>query len=211
MPAEHLRTAAVIGEGDKRFDRLILALAGTEIAFQPPEGGDDGGRHAEVLFLAREGRLVLLHLRGPVGKTSAGQHLVGYFEEVLSEEALPAVDIDDALIEHQVGRSRRDGGLRNALGGRLLLEVGEPRLEGSGVAAVRLGEGPRRGPHQQHRQHSPSLSHRLHRHCPRWFYHALRARCPIPDAELRQGTSCSCAGRFLLVQWQLAYSDRGLA
>jgi hypothetical protein len=39
----------------------------------------------------------------------------------------------------------------------------------------------------------------------------LRARFPIPDAELRQGTSCSCAGRFLLVQWQLAYSDRGLA
>jgi len=44
--------------------------------------------------------LVLLHLRGPVGQASAGQHLVGYFEEVLGEEALPAVDIDDALIEH---------------------------------------------------------------------------------------------------------------
>ena len=100
MPAEHLRTAAVVGEGGKRFDRLVLALAGAEIAFQPPEGGDDGGRHAEVLFLAREGRLVLLHLGGPVGETSAGQHLVGNFEEVLGEESLPTVDIDDALIEH---------------------------------------------------------------------------------------------------------------
>jgi hypothetical protein len=49
----------------------------------------------------------------PVRKPSAGQHLVGNLQEVLGEEALPAVDIDDALIEHQVGRRGRDRGLGN--------------------------------------------------------------------------------------------------
>src|SRR5262245_57390485 len=94
----------------------------------------------------------------PLGEASAATHRVGNFEEVLSEEALPAVDIDDALIEHQIGRSRRDRGLRNAFGCRFLLEVGEPRLEGGGVAAIGLTERRRRGSYQQHRQHSPSFS-----------------------------------------------------
>ena len=108
MTAEHVRAAAIVSEGDKRFDRLVLALAGTEVAFQPPERGDDGSRHAEILVLARKGRLVLLHLRDSVRNAAAGQHLVGDFQEILGEEALPAIDIDDALIEHQVRGRRRD-------------------------------------------------------------------------------------------------------
>ena len=69
-------------------------------------------------ILAREHRLVLLDLGGAARKPSAGQHLVGHFEEGLREEALAAVDVDDALVEDQVGRGGVDGRLRDALGQR---------------------------------------------------------------------------------------------
>src|SRR4029434_1951126 len=61
MAAEHLRASAVVSERDKRLDGVVLALACAEVALQPPERGDDGGRHTEVLFLARKDRLMLLH------------------------------------------------------------------------------------------------------------------------------------------------------
>ena len=66
-----------------------------------------GGRDAEFLLFAREQRLVLLDLAAPPGQAAACQHLVGNFDEVLREETLSAIDIDDALVEHQVGRGRR--------------------------------------------------------------------------------------------------------
>src|SRR5262249_23592747 len=136
MSAEHLRAAAIVGEGGQRFDGLVLALPSAEVAFQSPERRNDGSRHAEVLLLASKRRLMLLYVRRAAGQTPAREHLVGDFEEVLGEEALPTVDIDDALIEHEVRRGRSEGRLRNALGRRFLFEIGEPRLEGAGVAAI---------------------------------------------------------------------------
>jgi hypothetical protein len=43
----------------------------------------------------------------PFRQPSARQHLVRHFEEVLREEALSAVDVDDALIEDEIGRGGR--------------------------------------------------------------------------------------------------------
>ena len=115
VAAEHVGAAAVIGERGQRLDRLVLALAGAEIALQAPEGRDDGGRNAELLVFAREQCLVLLDLGGAAGAGVRRQHLVGNFKEGLREEALSAVDIDDALVEHEVGRGGRDARLARCL------------------------------------------------------------------------------------------------
>ena len=191
VPAEHVRAAAVIGERHQRFDRVVLALAGAEIAFQSPERGDHGGRHAEVLLLPRKQGLVLLDLGGAARQPPARQHLVGNLEEVLRKEFLSAVDADDALIEHQVGRGRRDGGLRDARGRRLALEGGEPRLERCRVAAIRLAECRRRRADEQRRQRSPNPLHRLHRHGPFW---------PPILAGRSAGSSCRALATALLAR-----------
>ena len=115
MAAEHVRAAAIVGQRRDRVDRMILALAGAEVALQSPECRDHRRRHAVVLHLALEQRPVLLDLVGAAGEASARQHLVGHFEEGLREEASAAVDIDDALIEHEIGRRGGDRGRRNAL------------------------------------------------------------------------------------------------
>ena len=209
--AEHVRAAAVIGERRQRFDRVVLALAGAEIAFQSPERGDHGGRHAEVLLLPRKQGLVLLDLGGAARQPPARQHLVGNLEEVLRKEFLSAVDADDALIEHQVGRGRRDGGLRDARGRRLALEGGEPRLERCRVAAIRSGRMPPSARRcQQRRQRSPNP-------CIACIV-MVRFWPPTPGRPIGRpilprfgyGTSCSWSGN-LLVEWQLAYPDRGSA
>src|ERR1700686_231827 len=136
MAAEHVAAAAVIGQRRERLERLVLALARAEIALQAPERGDDRGRHAEFLLLARKDRLVLLDLGRTLLQPVGSQHLVGEFEKVLREEALPAVDADDALVEHQIGRSGVDRGGRDALGGGFLLEIGKPAVEAASVAAI---------------------------------------------------------------------------
>ena len=159
MTAEHVGAAAIIGQRGERFDRMILALAGAEIALQSPEGRDHRGRDAKVLVFAREQRLVLLDLRSAAGQAPAGQHLVGDLEEVLREELLAAVDVDDALVEHEIGRSGGDCGRRNSLGERLLLEGGEPRVEAAGVATIGLGQCRGRHADQQRRQQGRSPSH----------------------------------------------------
>jgi hypothetical protein len=130
----------------------------------------------------------------------ARQHLVGNLQEVLGEEALPAVDIDDALIEHQIGRRGRDRGRGDPLGGCFLLEGGEPRLEGAGVAAVCLAECRRGSNHQQHRQECPRPPLRLDRHVP--ASPRFRAACPTDLAVLWRWC-------FLLVERQLAYPNGG--
>src|SRR6185503_18910051 len=89
MSAEHVGAAAVIGQRCERFERLVLALAAAKIALQAPERGDDRGRHAEVLVFARKYRLVLFHLCGAIGQTSACEHLVGHLQEILRKESLP--------------------------------------------------------------------------------------------------------------------------
>src|SRR5262249_59982268 len=106
MAAEHVGAPAVVGERRQRFDGMVFALAGAEIALQSPERGDHRGGHAELLFLAREQRLMLLDLRRTAREASrTREHLVGHFQEVLREEALSTIDIDDALIENEIGRS----------------------------------------------------------------------------------------------------------
>jgi len=103
MTPEHVRAPAVIGERGQRFDRLVLALPGAEIAFQSPECGDHRSWDAELLLFASKQCLILLDVRDAAGQASVAQHLVGYLNEVLGEETLAAVDIDDALIEHEIG------------------------------------------------------------------------------------------------------------
>ena len=126
---------------------MVLALAGAEVAFEAPERRDHRCRYAEFLFLAIEQRPVLLDLVGATWQASARQHLVGHLQEGLREEALPPVDVDDALVEHKVRRRSVDRLLRDALCPRLALEVGEPAAEVGGVAAVGLGQG-RRARHE---------------------------------------------------------------
>ena len=58
---------------------------------------------------------------------------------VWREDALAAVDIDDALVVSEVRRGRGDRALRNALRQRLALEIGEPLIEGPAGAAWRGG------------------------------------------------------------------------
>ena len=195
MAAEHVAAPAVIGQRRQRLERLVLALAGAEIALQPPERGDDRGRHAVILLLAGEDRLEFLDLGHARGQPGAGQHLVGEFEEVLREEALPPVDADDALVEHQIGRCRVEGGGRDALGQGLLLEVGEPAVEVAGIAAIGvLGEGGGRRQGQKSRDQSrheagagrPSHAGPAGNHVSHWI-----VRCLWMILSLRKGPPAS--------------------
>ena len=200
MAAEHLRAAAVVGERRQRLDRLVLALAAAEIALESPERGDHRRRHAEFLFLAREQRLVLLDLGGAVREPSAGQHLVGDLQEVLGEEALPAVDIDDALIEHQIGRGGGDRGLAKCPGPRLLLEGGEPRLEGCRCC----GSSPGRMPSPEQPPAAPPVVPPVRRIA--WFVMYRPRRVSGQPARLvspcfGDGASCSWNGNSPILWW----------
>src|SRR6185295_11078153 len=104
---------------------------------------------------------MLLHLGGAAGEAAARQHLGGNFKKVLGEEFLAAVDIEDALLEHEIGRGRIDGGLRDALRERVLLELREPWLELAGIAAVGLR--PCRARRADERRRQQSSSYRPHR------------------------------------------------
>jgi hypothetical protein len=53
-------------DGSNCTPRQAASLTIMKLSLQPPEGGDHGGGHAELLFLAREQRLVHLHLGGAV-------------------------------------------------------------------------------------------------------------------------------------------------
>src|SRR5262245_62250210 len=79
---------------------MVLALAGAEVAFEPPERGDHRCRHAEFLLLAIEQHPVLLDLGSTAREPPACQHLVGHLQEGLRKETLPAVDVDDRSEEH---------------------------------------------------------------------------------------------------------------
>ncbi len=152
MAAEHLGAPAIIGERHQRTDRVILAHVGAEIAFEPPEGGGHRGRNAVLLLGTIEDRLVFMDfgcaLLQPVGR----QHLAREFEEALGEDALAAVDVDDALVVDEVGRRSVDSAPRNALGCGLGLEAAEPAVEAAGSAAVGCrGSG---GCHEQGRRES---------------------------------------------------------
>ena len=188
MPAKHVRTPAVVGQRRQRFDRLILALPGAEIALQAPKSRDDRGRHAELILFASKQRLVFFDLRGAVGQTAVAQHLVGHLDKILREESLTSIDVDDALIEHKIRRSRRNGGLRNALGESFFFEISEPGFEAAGVAAVRLAQSRCRKRRQQGCGKGESSSHSLDRH-----YHPsqLPVRCVSRLRAFRGRTACS--------------------
>ena len=120
---------------------MVFTLACTEVALQTPERGDHRRRHPELLLLAIEQGPVLLDLGHSAREPPARQHLAGHLLEGLREEALPPVDVDDALVEHQVGRGSLQGAWRNALRQCIALEIGEPTAEVGGISAVGLGQG----------------------------------------------------------------------
>ena len=128
MAAEHVRAPAVIGKRGERADRIVLAHAGAEIAFETPKAGDHRGGHAILLLGAVEHRLVFAHLCLPLLQPGGGHELAGEFQKAQRKDALAAVDIDDALVINQVGRRRRDGAARDALRQGLGLEAREPGL-----------------------------------------------------------------------------------
>src|SRR5205823_11232505 len=102
VAAEHVRAAAVERQGCDRLDRVILALAGTEVAFEAPERRDDRSRDPKFLFLTGKQSLVLLDLCNAVRDAATAEHLVRHFQERLRKETLAAVDIDDSLVEDHV-------------------------------------------------------------------------------------------------------------
>src|SRR5436190_9103702 len=73
-------------------------------------------------------------------------HAAGELGEDLSEHALAAVAVDDALVVDEVGRSRRQRPLRYAFAHRALLEIGQKPVERgaamTGRSARRGGGGP---------------------------------------------------------------------
>ncbi len=100
---ETFGAAAVIGQRNQRTQRRQVAHVGAEIAFQSPERGDDGRRHAVLLLGAGKGSrmrldrgLALLH---PI---DCG-HAPGELGEHLPEYALAAVAVDDSLVVNEVG------------------------------------------------------------------------------------------------------------
>ena len=66
-----------------------------------------------------------------------GGHAIAKFQECLSEHALTAIDIHDALVVGEIWRGGRDRLLRDALRHRLALEVGEPFVVRTAAAARR--------------------------------------------------------------------------
>src|SRR6202163_553191 len=137
MAAEHIRAAAVIGKRRQRREYFLLAEIGAEVALQPPEGGDHRRRHAELLIRAREHRAVLLDQLAASLDAIGRDHAVGEFDEGLVEDALAAVDVDDALVVDHLGRGRRKRPLRNAGAYRLAPELVEPAIEARAGAATR--------------------------------------------------------------------------
>ena len=142
---ETLAAAAVIGERHQRRQHRQVAHVGAEVALQSPERGDHGGRHAIFLLGARERRLILLDVRLAALHAVGRRHAPRELGKDLSEHALAAVAVDDALVVGEVGRGFRYRALRDALRDRLLLEIGEEALETravvAGGAAARGGGG----------------------------------------------------------------------
>ena len=58
--AEQLATAAIPGESQQRTQHWQVAHADAEVAFQRPEAGDDGARHAVLFFGAIKKGFVFL-------------------------------------------------------------------------------------------------------------------------------------------------------
>ncbi len=187
MLAEHVGAPAIEGERGQRFDRLVLPLARPEVALERPERGDNRGRYAEIFVFARKQRGVLLHLCLAALDPPA-QHLVRHLEEVLREEALAAIDVDDALIVDHVGRGRGQRGLRDALRQGFFLEGREPGVEIPGVAAIGLGERRRHCP----RQHRRSEHERRDG--------AARPHCSVPHDPLLSPKPCSARSPALLAR-----------
>ena len=95
-------------------------------------------------------RLALLH---PVGRG----HAAGKFGEHLTEHALAAITVDDALVVDEIGRGLADRALRNAIRKRLLLQLRQEAIEAGAVMATgrarndSAGSSRRRGKSGRHR------------------------------------------------------------
>src|SRR6202043_1814012 len=88
MTAEHLRTPAIIGEGRKRLDRIVLSLPGAKMILERPRGSYDRRGDAELLLFPREQRLMFFYLSHAGTRRDSCQHLAVNLDEVLIEEAL---------------------------------------------------------------------------------------------------------------------------
>ena len=108
---------------------MQIAHVGAEIAFQSPERGDHGGRHAIFLFRARKRRGIGLDLRLALLHPERRCHAAGELGECLAEHALAAVTVDDALVVDEVRRGFGHRALRHAGGDRLLFQVGKEAVE----------------------------------------------------------------------------------
>ena len=96
-----------------------------------------------MLFRARECRGVGLDPRLAVLHPGHRGHAAGEHREHLSEHALAAVAVDDALVVDEIRRGLRNRVLRNAGGGCLLFQIGEETIEAHAAVArsAALGEG----------------------------------------------------------------------
>ncbi len=134
---EALAAAAVISQGHQRGQHRQVAHVGAEVAFQSPERGNHGGRHAVVLLGAREGRGVGPDPRLPLLHAEGCRHAAGELGKNLPEHALAAVAIDDALLVDEVGLRLADRLLRHAFGDRALLQLGQEAFEARAIVAGR--------------------------------------------------------------------------
>jgi hypothetical protein len=116
---------------------VVIAHIGAEVAFQRPERDDHRGGHAVLLLDALEHLGIGLDLRLAHLDAVAGGHAVGKFQKCLGEDALAAIDIDDALIVSEKRRGLADRALRYALRHGFALEIGEPFLVGPAGPAWR--------------------------------------------------------------------------
>ena len=135
----------------------------------------------------------------PVGR----DQLLGEIEEVLREEPLPAVDIDDALVERQVGRGGGDRGGEIFWAAASRLNSASQWSKLPVLRQFGLGERPRSAPRRDQRQQGEgqgrsSSSHIVVRccacHCSRTARCCTRHRCAV-----RRSSCWPCGNSPILI------------
>ncbi len=100
MRAEQVRSATVVGKGDKRIQRVEIALDRAVIGFQTPEGGEDRAGDAIGIFNLLEDIGMFDQVFTAFLQGRFRDEALGKFGEGQVENGLLAVAVEHLLLKH---------------------------------------------------------------------------------------------------------------